>query len=223
VVDTPPAAHARDLLDSPKRMHDFLNGRSLRWFLRPSMKASRFGLKAIGGAGGALISMLSKITGAELLKDTVEFFEAFEGMYDTFTERIAIVERMFSDEKTGFLVVTSPEREGIDDAEGLWQLVVDRDYTFVGSVVNRVEPEAATSSLTRESLEQSAGIEHDLASRICAAARDHELLARRDAKRTDALADATGGAPTITVPRIDDLGADLDGIGRIAELVLQPH
>lgn len=216
VVDTPPAAHARELLESPQRMLGFLEGRSLRWFLRPGAKMGRFGLKAIGGSGGPVMSVLERITGAQVLRDTTEFFESMEGIYGQVTERIRVVERMFGSPKTGFLAVTSPERESVDSAVAFWEVLEERGYRFVGTIVNRVEPPAPGRIVDASELEQLDGISGSLAARIVAAQIDHAGLAGRDQARLDELADATGGALTISVPRLARVVNDLDGLRELA-------
>ena len=216
VVDTPPAAHARDLLDSPTRALGFLQGRSLRWFLRPGAKMGRFGLKAVGGSGGPVMSVLERITGGQMLRDTTEFFEAMEGTYDQITDRIKVVERMFASPDTGFLAVTSPERESVDQAVAFWLLLEERGYRFVGTVVNRVEPLAPQRITAIGELDSLAGIDESLAARIVAAQIDHAALAGRDRSRLDELADATGDALTISVPRLARVVNDLDGLRELA-------
>ena len=216
VVDTPPAAHARELLESPQRMLRFLEGRSLRWFLKPGAKMGRFGLKALGGSGGPVVAVLEKITGGQMLRDTTEFFESMEGIYGQVTDRIKVVERMFASPRTGFLAVTSPERESVDQAVSFWELLEERGYRFIGTVVNRVEPSPPGRLVAIDELEQLDGIDESLAARIAAAQQDHAALADRDRTRLDELADATGDALTISVPRMPRLVSDLEGLRELA-------
>lgn len=216
VVDTPPAAHARELLESPQRMLRFLEGRGLRWFLRPGAKVGRFGLKALGGSSGPVVGVLEKITGGQMLREMTEFFEALEGIYGQVTERIRIVERMFGNQATGFLAVTSPERESVEQAVSFWEVLEERGYRFVGTVVNRIEPTPPQRLVDVSELEALDGIDHSLAQRVAAAQQDHVQLADRDRGRLDELADATGDALTISVPRLPRLVSDLEGLRALA-------
>ncbi|MCW2927724.1 MAG: ArsA family ATPase [Thermoleophilia bacterium] len=216
VVDTPPAAHARELLESPQRMLRFLEGKSLRWFLRPGAKVGRFGLKAVGGSRGPVVAVLEKITGGQMLRDTTQFFEAMEGIVGQVTERIRVVERMFGSTSTGFLTVTSPERESVEQAVAFWEALEERHYAYVGTVVNRVEPEVPERLATAEELLAVDGIDESLAARIVAAQQDHAALAGRDQSRLGELAHATGGSLTISVPRLARVVNDLDGLRALA-------
>lgn len=219
VVDTPPSAHARDLLDSPHRMLAFLEGRGLRWFLRPGARVGRLGLKAIGGSGGALMNVLQRVTGAQLLRDTTEFFESLEGMYGPITERIRVAERMFSSSRTGFVVVTGAERETAREAIEFWELLEERDLQLVATIVNRIEPELDAAALEVDDLLGVEGIDESLATRVVAAWQDHVQLAIRDRERLEELDRATEGVPVIAVPRLPVLVSDLDGLRELAPYV----
>ncbi|MCW2960531.1 MAG: ArsA family ATPase [Thermoleophilia bacterium] len=216
VVDTPPAAHAKDMLESPHRMLRFLEGKSLRWFLKPGAKAGKLGLKALGGSNGPVVGLLQKITGAEMLRDTTEFLESMEGIYGSVSDRIRVVDRMFGSPNTGFLAVTSPERESVDQAVAFWELLEERRYCFVGTVVNRVEPPAPGTYASDAELDALEGIDESLAARIAAAQVDHSALASRDRSRLDELARETGDALTISIPRLARMVNDLDGLRALA-------
>lgn len=223
VVDTPPAAHARELLESPHRMLGFLEGRSLRWFLKPGMKMGRAGLRALGGPSGAIMSLLTRITGTELLRDTTEFFESMEGMYDHIRERIKIVDRMFADERTGFVMVTSPEQSSIDEAVDFWSLIVERDFGFVGSVVNRIEPPMEHPIPSMSSLITDAHIDQPLARRVRAAQADHLILAERDSHRRSELAERTDNSTVWSIPRLPHVVADIGGLARLSTWLSEPY
>jgi anion-transporting ArsA/GET3 family ATPase len=216
VVDTPPAAHARELLESPQRMLRFLEGRSLRWFLKPGMRMGRMGLRAIGGPTGALVNLLTRITGTELLRDTTEFLESMEGMYEHIRERIKLVDRMFADDHTGFLMVSSPERASVNEAIDFWSLIVERNFGYTGTIINRIEPTRPGDVPPVEVLAEHVEIDADLAARIHAAHADHVHLAQRDQHRIEELAAGTDGSPIVAVPRLPHVVADVDGLAELA-------
>jgi MinD-like ATPase involved in chromosome partitioning or flagellar assembly len=123
---------------------------------------------------------------------------------------------MFSSPRTGFLAVTSPERESVEQAVSFWELLEERNYRFVGTVVNRVEPAPPGRLVTPKELARIDGIDDALAARIAAAQQDHAALADRDQARLHELADATGDALTISVPRLARLVSDLAGLRALA-------
>ncbi len=151
-----------------------------------------------------------------MLRDTTEFFESVEGIVGQASDRIKVVERMFASPKTGFLAVTSPERESVEQAVAFWELLEERHYRFVGTIVNRIEPLAPGSLATADALEALDGVDASFAARIVAAQVDHSELASRDRSRLDELADATGDALTISVPRLPRIVNDLAGLRELA-------
>ena len=77
VLDTPPTRHALDFIDAPERMTRFIEGKSLQFFLRPGR------LRDTGDRPlrrRAVLSVLKRITGIDLLQDLSEFFQSFGDM-----------------------------------------------------------------------------------------------------------------------------------------------
>src|SRR4029450_11731395 len=134
VLDTPPTRHALDFIDAPERMTRFIEGKSLQFFLKPG----RLGMRVIGRSGGALFSVLKRITGIDLLQDLSEFFQSFGDMARGFRERGQRVNELLGDKRTTFVLVTAREREPIDDAIYFWRRLSEAQLPFGGVVVNKV-------------------------------------------------------------------------------------
>src|SRR4029450_1460795 len=134
VLDTPPTRHALDFIDAPERMTRFIEGKSLQFFLKPG----RLGMRVIGRSGGALFSVLKRLTGIDLLQDLSDFFQSFGDMATGFRERAQRVSELLSDRKTTFVLVTAPEREPIDEAIFFWRRLDEAKLPFGGVVVNKV-------------------------------------------------------------------------------------
>ncbi|HWH95064.1 MAG TPA: ArsA-related P-loop ATPase, partial [Baekduia sp.] len=112
VLDTPPSRNALDFLDAPDRLTGFLEGRALRLFLAPSGLAAR----VVGRGTGMVFGVLRRVTGVDLMNDLSVFFGALSGVLDGFRERAAGVKALLADDATTFLIVTSPEREPVEEA-----------------------------------------------------------------------------------------------------------
>ena len=112
VLDTPPSRNALDFLDAPDRLTGFFDGRALKLFLAPTGLAAR----AMGRGTGVVFGVLSRLTGVDLLDDLSVFFRALGGLVDGFRERAEGVKALLTDPATTFLVVTSPERESVEEA-----------------------------------------------------------------------------------------------------------
>jgi len=134
VLDTPPSRNALDFLDAPDRLMGFLSGRALRVFLAPTGLAA----KVLGAGTSVVFSVLRRLTGVDLLEDLGVFFRALGGLIDGFEERAEGVKALLGDPATTFLIVSSPEREPVEEAIFFRGKLADHGMPFGGLVVNRV-------------------------------------------------------------------------------------
>ena len=134
VLDTPPTRNALDFLDAPKRLTQFIEGKSLRVFMKPTGLAA----KVTGRGVSVALSVFKKIVGFDLLADLAEFFNAFSGMVDGFQARAKRVNSLLADPSTCFLVVCGPQGEPIDEAVYFHRKLVEAKLPFGGVVVNKV-------------------------------------------------------------------------------------
>jgi anion-transporting ArsA/GET3 family ATPase len=209
VLDTPPSRNALDFLDAPDRLTDFLEGRALKVLLRPA----GLGARVVGRSTSAVFHVLGRATGTDLLADLSSFFRSLSGMTDGFRERARRVKALLADQGTAFLLVTSPEREPIDEALFLAGRLRGAGLALGGVVVNRMhhdllgekEPEGVA-----EGLEDALGPK--LAARTAATLRDYHVLARRDAAGVRRLMSGLGTVPLLPVPHLDDDVHDVEGL-----------
>jgi anion-transporting ArsA/GET3 family ATPase len=136
VVDTPPTRHALDFLDAPRRLTRLLDNRVFRMLMVPTRGVVRVG----GVAAQALLRTISRVVGSEPVDDVVTFFRAFEGMEDGFRERAAQVTELLAAHDTAFVLVTSPRRDAVEEAEFFASRLADGDFAVDALIVNRVHP-----------------------------------------------------------------------------------
>ena len=113
VIDTPPTRHALDFLDAPARLTRLLDNRIFRFLITPT----RTYLRVAGVAVQTFLRTVGKVVGSEVVDDIVAFFRAFEGMEQGFRERAASVTSLLADDGTAFVLVTSPRRDAVEEAE----------------------------------------------------------------------------------------------------------
>ena len=95
VLDTPPTRNALDFLDAPRRLTQFIEGKSLRVFMKPTGLAAR-----VAGRGASVaLGVMKRIVGFDLLADLAEFFNAFSGMVDGFQARAKRVNSLLADQQ----------------------------------------------------------------------------------------------------------------------------
>ena len=73
IVDTPPSRSALDFLDAPKRLGSFLDGRLMKLLSAPARGAGKFGAKVVGASLSVVTGTLTKVIGAQVLKDLQTF------------------------------------------------------------------------------------------------------------------------------------------------------
>ena len=137
VIDTPPTRSALAFLDAPRRMTDFLGGRLFRWLLWPYRRAGTFGMRGASIGARTLSQTIGRIAGSEMLADIAEFLSAFEGMYDGFKARAGAVYDLLAEDRTGFVVVTAPERASLEEAAHFVDRLSSGGMHLAGTVVNR--------------------------------------------------------------------------------------
>ena len=212
VLDTPPTRNALDFLDAPRRLTQFIEGRALQVFMRPTWMAT----KVFGRASSMGFSVLKRITGVDLLQDLAEFFQAFSGMVGGFRERAQRVNELLGDSQTTFLVVCGPRGEPISEAVYFHHKLVEAELPFGGVVVNRVHYANGGEDVSDlESELVSALGDEDLAARVAANFRDYRTLAERDRRNVRRLAREMRTRAVIEVPYLDHDVHDLAGLAEL--------
>ncbi|HWM55833.1 MAG TPA: ArsA family ATPase [Solirubrobacterales bacterium] len=214
VLDTPPTRNALDFLDAPKRLTQFIEGRSLGVFMKPTGLAAR-----VAGRGASVaLSVMKRIVGFDLLADLAEFFNAFSGMVDGFQERAKRVNKLLGDPSTSFLVVCGPQGEPIDEAVYFHRKLVEAKLPFGGVIVNKVHYPA--ERLRGDGADLPAALaerlgDEELAQRVAENFADYQALAERDVRNIDRLAAELRTKGVIRVPYLDEDVHDLAGLGEI--------
>ncbi len=214
VLDTPPSRNALDFLDAPKRLTQFIEGKSLQIFIKPTGLAARVASRGTG----MVLSVLKRIVGFDLLADLSEFFTAFSGMIDGFQDRAHRVSSLLADDRTCFLIICGPQSEPIEEAIYFHSKLVENGMNFGGAVVNRVRYRLGTRQVKVKDLVKridSVLDDEDLAERLARNLAEYDVLAVRDQKNIDDLVEALNGEPVIRIPYLDTDVHDVAGLCQI--------
>ncbi|HET9721225.1 MAG TPA: ArsA-related P-loop ATPase [Solirubrobacteraceae bacterium] len=209
VLDTPPSRSALDFFEAPGRLTSFLEGRALRAFLRPT----GLGMRVLGVGAAPLLGGLRRITGIDLVADLSTFFSLLGEMTEDFSARAREVERLLHAPETAFLLVSSAQREPID--EGIWfrRTLNSSGLPFAGVVVNRFHHDLGDSGSRDQLLGGlSELLGQPLAEQVAANWSDYHVLAARDQANVERLAVELGGEPLLLVPQLDDDVHDVGGL-----------
>ena len=210
VLDTPPTRNALDFLDAPERLSRFVDSRSLQFFLKPG----RLGLKVFGRGSGLVFGVLKRVTGVDLLQDLSEFFQSFGDMAGGIGERAKRVGELLGDRETTFMLVTSPQRDAIDEAIFFRRRLREWRLPFGGAIVNRVtEGPGDDADVPEGDLEALLG--DKLGGKVARNFEDHRRLAEHDRANVERLRRELRAEPLIEVPLLDDDVHDLEGLAAV--------
>jgi anion-transporting ArsA/GET3 family ATPase len=213
VVDTPPSRHALDLLEAPDRLTSFFGHPVYRTLTAPTRAFAR----VANAASSAFLWTVRKLAGPSLVEDTLAFFRAISGMEAGLRRRAAEVAELLHDQRTSFVVVSSPREEAIAESSFLLEALRNGRFPIGGVVVNLVHPAPADLGGLPDASEDMA--EGPLADQL-AHHRDLKLLAAGERHEITALLKLAEGAAVVELPVLDEDVHDLSGLAMIAGLLL---
>jgi len=224
IVDTPPAQHALDFLDAPKRLIDMLDGTFTQMLLAPYGVAARAQFNLFRQSSAAALKFLERLTGVGMLADLSEFLLAFSSMFDGLKERSKRVMALMTEASTTFLLVCAPEPASLRQAERFVLRLADDQMNVSGVLVNRVHETYGEAELTAaeihtlDQLSADAPAGRSLSERVDAALQDARALAAADRQALQLL--ERMDQPRWYVPH---LNRDLHSLDDLAEFAARLH
>ena len=215
VLDTPPTAHALDFLDAPNRILDFLDNEAAKWLLTPALKAGKIGLSLFNLGSSYVAKQLSKFTGVETLQELSSFMLAISTMNEGFRERARGVRELLKDPQTGFVLVTGPHPERLDEVTHFRTLLKQNQMEVLALVVNRVHPMPPPSLW-----EDAARLASTRRAKVLETLDELKALAEQDAAAIAQLSAACPEVPLIQVPRFELDVHDLTALWRTGRFLL---
>jgi anion-transporting ArsA/GET3 family ATPase len=214
VVDTPPSRNALDFLDAPRRLTHFLENRIFQALMKPT----RAGLKFMSVAAQALLRTISRVAGADIVRDAVAFFQAFEGMEEGFRRRAARVRELLIQADTAFILVASPRPDSVDEAVHFAGKLAESDMSVTALVVNRVQPRFADDTLLASLPPSGAGTGTAL-DQLVENLRGYTAASDREEQAYADLVAKIAPAPVYRIPLLNGDVHDVNGLETIADLL----
>ncbi|GII30800.1 ArsA family ATPase [Planotetraspora mira] len=223
VVDTPPSRSALDFLDAPERLGRFLDGRLIRILTAPAKAGGRSAFKLLNAGFGIIAGMLTKVLGAQVLKDIQTFVSALDAVFGGFRQRAEQTYRLLQAPGTAFLVVAAPERDAMREASYFVERLADDRMPLAGVVVNRVHQASASTLSSARSYAAAEDLEargeHDLTVAVLRLHADRMQLAAREQREQEHFTSAHPTVPLAQVPAMPEDVHDLAGLRQIGRLL----
>ncbi|MGI8524381.1 MAG: ArsA family ATPase, partial [Nocardioides sp.] len=219
VVDTPPSRSALDFLDAPERLSSFLDGRFIRLLLAPARGPAR-----LMTAGLSLVTnALTKVLGAQVLRDMQTFVAAFDTLFGGFRQRAQQTFELLQADGTAFLVVAAPEPDAMREAAYFVERLSDDGMPLAGLVVNRAGTAPAGEVSAEEALVAAARLRRSRSGSLTAGLlrlhADQLRRVEREGQLRRRFAAAHPRVATTVVPALAGDVHDVDGLRRIGALL----
>lgn len=237
VVDTPPATHALEFLDAPRRLTGFLDSAFLRVLLHPAAAVGRTGFRLFRSSSELVLRGLERVTGLEFLSTISEFLLAFDSLIEGFGERARAIEKLLREPLCGFVLVLGPDPPQVRRGREFWKRLAGEGIHLVGAIANRVRvwpgdgPAPVSDDAARRVSEDWLASElarlrpgldaREQAGRLVETAAAQAALASRDARSIAQAEEALGLTPQELrrVPLLDRDVHALDSLARMARHV----
>lgn len=217
VVDTPPSRSALDFLDAPERLSSFLDGRFMRLLLAPAKGGARFMTAGLG----LVTNALTKIIGAQVLRDMQTFVTAFDTLFGGFRARAQRTFELLQADGTAFVVVAAPEPDALREAAYFVERLTEEQMPLAGLVVNRASQ--ATTDISAEAASAAAerleGGDADLTAGLLRLHADRVRIVQREGRLRGRFATTHPDVATAVLPALPTDVHDLDGLRRVGELL----
>jgi anion-transporting ArsA/GET3 family ATPase len=174
-------------------------------------------------AAQGLLKALSKVAGADIVRDAVTFFQAFEGMEEGFRARAAHVRVLLAEPTTAFILVASPRPDSVDEAVHFSSKLTDAGMSATALIVNRVQPRFAEDSLLADLPAVPEGAEGSALADLVENLQGFTAASDREEKTYGDLVADVAPAPVARVPLLNSDVHDLGGLATIANLLFADH
>jgi anion-transporting ArsA/GET3 family ATPase len=225
IVDTPPSRSALDFLDAPQRLGRFLDGRLIRMLVVPAKAGGRAYLKVLNAGFGMVAGVLTKVLGAQVLKDEQTFVSALDTMFGGFRERADYTYRLLRAPGTAFLVIAAPEQDALREASYFVERLAQEGMPLAGLVLNRVHRSpaarlsAARSLAAAETLaaDSQAARQHTLTIAALRLHADRMQLAAAERRVAEGFTTAHPHVPVANAPAQPEDVHDLAGLAAVGD------
>jgi anion-transporting ArsA/GET3 family ATPase len=220
---------------------EFLDSRIVQILIHPAMAAGRLGFRIFQRGARKVLQLIERVSGIGFLEDISEFLMAFEHMSEGFRDRAVRVRALLLGPEASFILIAGPAHETALYGEQLHDHLEATRVPLAAVLINRVHhwpggggdppviadpPEDADIAALAAALTRCEGADYpavEAARAATAAATGYAQRVRSDARSTESLQRRTEhmGRYWGTIPELADDIHDLEGLGRVADLIFE--
>ncbi|MBI5611156.1 MAG: ArsA family ATPase [Deltaproteobacteria bacterium] len=134
VLDTPPAEHALDFIDAPRRLIDLFDSPTFRKLITPSSRLR----SGVFRPSSVVMKGLQRFTTVEMFSNLLEFFGQLSETFDGFVSRARDVQALLQGPDAAFVLVSGCDAVSAQQARSLQEHVVGLGMNAPAWIVNRV-------------------------------------------------------------------------------------
>ncbi|MFZ9594935.1 MAG: ArsA family ATPase [Bdellovibrionia bacterium] len=130
VLDTPPSRNTLAFLNAPQLLARFFDEKLVRLLVLPANQLLSSGIKKA-------LSILEKLTGAGFMTHLFDFAASLFEVQVNFSASLKKITTLLQSSEVGFLMVTTPTMDAIEEAKHFIQSVQEHQFSFDGIILNR--------------------------------------------------------------------------------------
>lgn len=147
IIDTPPAAHAFEFLESPAHVVRLLDSSAARWLFLPYASARKNAFGLASRAARFVVTQLDSFAGVGTLTAISEFFAAAAEATGAIIERFRKTETLLRSPDVHFVLVTTSEQDRLREACELVRRMEGQRLTLGAVILNRTFDERTFEAL----------------------------------------------------------------------------
>jgi len=173
---------------------------------------------------GMVTNTLTRVLGAQVLRDMQTFVAAFDTLFGGFRQRAQKTFELLQADGTAFLVVAAPEPDALREAAYFVERLSEDDMPLAGLVVNRASPVPQDDVSAEEAMAAAQRLrKHDAESLTAGLLRlhaDRVRIVEREAQIRRRFEAAHPQVPTAVVPALAGDVHDLGGLRQVGALLV---
>ncbi len=151
ILDTPPAQHAWQFLDSPEKLGSLFREKIMKWFRWIGEPETGAGLwsRVVSAGTQKVLGALELLTGPEFMKQISDFFKSIYASQEQLREKIDRAEQLLKSENTEFTLITTQDKLKVQETSQFAKEILNRGYHLKRIILNRAWPQGEVGDLTK--------------------------------------------------------------------------